>query len=428
MAAESKSPWWWRWLGMGFTSLLAAVGGGVLIYASPLVEQVIKPAKPVANFAHHAQGLTLTLQNRSTGAAEGWWDFGDGSALEPFVPQQESVQHDYPRPGTYTVKLLLRNLLGDESERSATVTLEPAETTPPAIEHYQIIPLSPDGNSPATFRVVARVKAADVCIWGFGDSRPLEVSSDTTGTLDRLVTLQEPGWFTFRLVAVAGKKTAEKSEVVFVGMGNPSPAEAALQVTYEAARVERENQMVHVPVAFPAQSEAASHPFQVERSVAPGYRIVDAKLLRAGGNVQDPRVEVAADRTRFVVKGQLTRGKNLLGKRSPPPTWAAPVQLTLEKQGKAVTKTSDPILVQLQVPGQTVVPLPVLPAGWEVKNRKMTLELRDGTQVVYKDSKLPLGTVVRLKSKSVVVSGQEADGQVRLQIAETNTALRPVGN
>ena len=100
MAEERKGSALGGWFKAGITSILGLIGGGILMYVSPLVNNVIKPPKPVANFSQQADGLTVTFQNRSTGASGGWWDFGDGSALEPFVANQENIVHTYPHAGT----------------------------------------------------------------------------------------------------------------------------------------------------------------------------------------------------------------------------------------------------------------------------------------------------------------------------------------
>src|SRR5439155_18897180 len=106
-----------------FRRLFALVGtiagmcsGAALMYLSPLVDRVVKPGKPLANFAVETEGLSATFHNRYAG--EGWWDFGDGSPLEPATPDQSSITHTFPHPGTYTTKLLVRNFVGDEHERS----------------------------------------------------------------------------------------------------------------------------------------------------------------------------------------------------------------------------------------------------------------------------------------------------------------------
>src|SRR5687768_3290485 len=101
------------WIKAGVTSIFGVCSGAVLMYVSPLVSNAIKPSKPIANFGPQVQGLTVAFQNRSTGGSTGTWDFGDGSLMEPFSPNQETVTHTYTHPGTYNVKLSLRNILGE---------------------------------------------------------------------------------------------------------------------------------------------------------------------------------------------------------------------------------------------------------------------------------------------------------------------------
>ena len=110
------------WLKTIFGTLAGLLSGAIMMYASPLLDKIIKPAKPVANFAVESDNLTVSFHNRSSGGTEGWWDFGDGSALEPFVSTQESVSHTYARPGVYSVKLSVRNLFNEENDRSASVS------------------------------------------------------------------------------------------------------------------------------------------------------------------------------------------------------------------------------------------------------------------------------------------------------------------
>src|SRR6266852_8634344 len=79
--AEAKNGFGWlKAVGGGIGGL---VSGAIMMYASPLVDKFVKPPKPVANFEKLIDGTTITFHNRSTGATDGWWDFGDGTALEP---------------------------------------------------------------------------------------------------------------------------------------------------------------------------------------------------------------------------------------------------------------------------------------------------------------------------------------------------------
>src|SRR5262245_47377542 len=81
------------WIKAILTSMFGLVTGAVIMYLTPLVNSAIKPPKPIANFAAQVNGLSVNFNNRSEGAVKGWWDFGDGSALEPFDPKAENVKH-----------------------------------------------------------------------------------------------------------------------------------------------------------------------------------------------------------------------------------------------------------------------------------------------------------------------------------------------
>src|SRR5579871_6995221 len=98
---------------------IGLASGAAMMYATAIINSVVKPAKPLANFAVEADGLTVTFHNRYAG--EGWWDFGDGSALEPATADQESISHTYLKPGTYSAKLTVQNFVGDSNDRSVPI-------------------------------------------------------------------------------------------------------------------------------------------------------------------------------------------------------------------------------------------------------------------------------------------------------------------
>ena len=419
------------WVKAGITSMVGLCSGAVIMYVSPLVNSAIKPGKPIANFGQQAQGLTVTFQNRSSGGGEGWWDFGDGSPLEPYSANQETVTHTYPRPGNYTARLSLRNFLGEENERAVAVTLDGSSTTGPVIEAFKVIPLKPDGNAPATFRVVSQIKNADLCIWSLGDDRPLDISNDTSPYQDRLVTIREPGYYTLRLVAVGGKQTAEKAESVFVGMGDSTKPGAMLQVTFEAIQVERATKEVNLNAAFPPERRDNSFPFSMTH-VEPGYQIVDAKFKTAkDASVKNAKLTIAPDKSKVVLSGELVKPSGFIAglqKNTPPIKWTPTVVLTLERRSGPMPKVSDPIVANLNLPGTTVLPLPKLSGGWEVQSSSIALELRDGANVVYRDSKLPNGNVVPFKNRPYRVVAIPGPDSLRLDVIESNGPLRPIGN
>src|SRR5207253_7454039 len=199
----------------------------------------VKPPLPVANFAVSADGLTATCQNHATGNS-GWWDFGDGSPLEPFDAEQPTVAHAYAKPGTYGVKLTVRNLTSDENDRTVSVDVSAVGKDAPAapsIAGFTVQPLSPANMAPATFRVTADVQNADHLVWDLGDGR-VEVA-EAGGKIDRLVTFDKPGSFPVQLVAHNGKAAAKQAAAVKVDAPPDGTLMAVLTITDGGTRVDR---------------------------------------------------------------------------------------------------------------------------------------------------------------------------------------------
>ena len=144
------------------------VGGVATMYATALFDQVVKPAKPMANFAAKADGLNVTFESKATGES-GWWDFGDGSALEQFTPTQPTISHTYAKTGNFNVKLTVRNFLAEENDRTVPVevgtqsTASNATTPTGPTTQLTVVPIVPNPTAPATFKVTATwpIKAAE---------------------------------------------------------------------------------------------------------------------------------------------------------------------------------------------------------------------------------------------------------------------------
>src|SRR5262245_52658109 len=201
------------WFKAGILGVVGLGGGIAGTYATAVVNSVVKPAKPVANFSVAAEGLTVTCQNRASGDS-GWWDFGDGTALEPFALDSQ-VTHTYTKPGTYSVKLTVRNFLADENERSVPVEIKagPKDALAPLITGFAVTPVGSSSMAPATFRVTGDVVNADHCVWDYGDGR-LEVAA--AGKIDRMVTFDKPGAFPLSLVAHSSTQAVKQASAVRV--------------------------------------------------------------------------------------------------------------------------------------------------------------------------------------------------------------------
>ncbi len=86
------------WIKTLLGTLGGLVSGAALTYVTPLVDRAVKPPPPVANFKVDCDGFSARFQNLSTGG-QGWWDFGDGTPLEPVLPDVPYVPHTYAHAG-----------------------------------------------------------------------------------------------------------------------------------------------------------------------------------------------------------------------------------------------------------------------------------------------------------------------------------------
>jgi hypothetical protein len=289
------------WIKAGVIGVLGLGGGIAGTYATAVVNQVVKPAKPVANFSVAADGLTVTCQNRATGES-GWWDFGDGTALEPFAADAP-VTHTYAKPGGYAVKLTVRNFLGEENERSVPVEVAtgPKELPAPLISGFAVQSVSPVAYAPATYRVTADVVNADHTVWDFGDGR-VEVAGG--GKIDRMVTFDRPGAFPLVLVAHNDKQAVKQAGAVKVETPPVGSVTAVLKVTDTGSQVARHTRTESVAIPVPA-GKAAQPNFTRTVQARPGSTIADADPARPSvAGVKNLKVTVAADKRSVIVSGE----------------------------------------------------------------------------------------------------------------------------
>lgn len=399
------------------SSIVGLLSGAVIMYLSPLVNNAIKPPKPVPNFSFAADGAAVTFNNRSTGGTQGWWDFGDGSALEPFAPNQASITHRFPGPGSYAVKLSLHNLIGDEVERSVPVRID--NVAPPVIEDFQVVPVltgraraSKNPCAPATFRITGNLKDADLIIWSV-DDHPLELLNMGQGSLEHYVTFASYGPKKIRLMAVSGKHRTEKAVDVWVDVPEDDPLILIQQTSYASAP-----KTIPISVSFPAQFTGASYPFEVSRRVGPDSCILNATFDQPNERlVRNPKLTIAADKKSFTVTGELLR-QNAAG--GAPASWFAKVEMNVANQATPGAKKCQPVSAMLQLPGRTVVALPTstgaLAGGIE-------WELREGMTVLYKDTKLPATQILRFKDQTYRVSVSSIGSQLQIDAVETGPTV-----
>lgn len=407
------------WLKAFYGTLAGVLSGACMMYLSPLLDKVIKPAKPVANFAVDVQGLTVEFHNRSSSKADGWWDFGDGAPLELVSAEREGVAHTYAKAGTYTVKLTLRNILNEESERAVTINVENASTLPPAILSLDAVPVSPGSYAPATFRLLTKTKNATLCVWDTDEDRPLEFVADPPEDQDRLVTFTQPGGYVVKLAAVNGKQALQKSVIVQVQEAPTGTLTAWLHVNAQMTKVERAEHPVTITEAYMGH-DGAAQPINRRIPARQGYEVAAVRLAEpvASDRAANLTVKVAPDKRSALLTGDLLCNPGLVVQKNlaPPPL---PIRLQLSEERRTlITTPTLPVTTTLNLPGSSVVTLPPAPCDCANIQRQFHLELRQGDQVVWQDSRLPNNALVTVGNRRYTLTATPLGDQVRIDLAE----------
>ncbi len=420
----------------GFGVFKAALGGfaglatGVIgVYATALVDQVAKPGKPVANFAVRAEGLSVAFQNQATGQS-GWWDFGDGSPLEPFEPEK-SVTHAYAKPGTYSAKLTVRNFLMEENDRSVPVDLTTAAAAVgPSIDGFTVESIGGAATAPATFRLRGEVKNADRVIWDMGNDK-LEVT-DSPGVFEKLIVIERAGKIPIQLIGLMGKTPVRKVAVVEVAAPINGALSAILRVTDAGTQVERKEFPETASLPIPAKK---AEPIERVFAAKPGFAVAEARL----GPVKSPavknlKVEVAADKRSAKLTGDWASTGDAAQKATGGSEVMVPLVLVEEKSTpviappatRAAVFTGEGSFVMLNSdnPARSAsLPIPAPPPGLTNATRSMQLQIEEmvGGRVavigLVEDLKLPLRrtlTSMTTKTTYIIEASQSADGALRV--------------
>lgn len=321
------------WIKAGVLGVLGLCGGVGGTYFTAVVDRAVKPAKPVANFAVAADGLSVTCENRASGES-GWWDFGDGTPLEPFAPDQP-MKHTYAKPGSYAVKLIVRNYFGEENDRTVPIEVGTAtaakDAPPPQIAAFAVQPLGAAAVAPATFRVTADVTNAGSCVWDYGDGR-VEVTE--AGKIDRLVTFERPGTFAVSLVAHNGRTGAKQTAQAKVDAPREGTTMAVLRVTDTGTKLDR---LVGTEaVAVPVPNDKGAPGFSKSVPARAGFTVVSAEVAGAPASMKNVKAQVAADRRSVTLTGE----------------WAGDVRATNKAAG------GSDALVRLKLTQERAVPVP----------------------------------------------------------------------
>jgi len=367
-AAEKKGS---GWMTAAFIGLIGVGGGVAGTYATAVVNQVVKPTRPVANFSISTDGLTVSCRNHASGDS-GWWDFGDGTPLEPFAAEKP-IAHVYTKPGNFTIKLTVRNYFADENERSVPVEIATGVKDAPApiVTGFAVSPVGSHSTAPATFRITADVAHADSCLWDFGDGR-VEVTGG--GKIDRMVTFDKPGTFAVQLFALTDKAAVKQATTVKVDAAPVGTLTAVLKVT------DGGNWVVRLPrtesVAIPVPNVKNPQPFTKLVQARAGFTISDATLgTPTVPGVKNLKVAVAADKRSLTVLGEWAGDPKAVHQAAGGSDAIIPVKYT-EERITPLQRSVTMVTGTLTTNGRCDLPLPPSLQGITGATREYQIEIR----------------------------------------------------
>lgn len=315
-------------LGLGGAAGLAT--GVIGVYATAIVDKVAKPPKPLANFSCTTEGLTVTCNNLASGQT-GWWDFGDGTTLEAFEADKPQVTHAYDKPGSYTVKLVVRNFLNEENDRAVGVTVAPPTVATgggPAVTNLTVEPIGP-GIAPATFRVKGTLQNAQKMLLDSGtDAHPPEWVA-AGGTFEKLVVYEQPGLYPFQVFALGGEKVSKQWKPVEVKAPPAGALSVVVKVTDTGTKAERQAKPVTIPIRVPEKPAGS-----FERVVLPdaGFTLAEVKLGAVTSKaVKGVKAELAADRKSAKLSGEWTGTVEAVNRAAGGSDVMLPLTLTQER-------------------------------------------------------------------------------------------------
>ncbi len=342
----------------GGAAAFGLLTGAAMMYGRAAVDKVVKPTRPVANFSvGGVDGLTVSLQNQAAGDS-GWWDFGDGTALEPFVTDQPAA-HTYTKPGNYPVKLLVRNFLMEENDRTVPVEVAaPASAAPGLLPKLtlEVRPIGPQSVAPATFQVRGKVENVERAFLDLGD----RVELAEVGTFEKYIVLDKPGTSAIQLIGHSGKQVVKQSQSVNVIGDRAGGASAVVRTVDSGTRIEPATwpELVPVPLVKAAKT------FEKVVPARPGFTLSAAKLGASPKGVKGLTAAVAADKRSVKLAGEWEAGAT-----------EAMVPLTLT--GERAVPVSFPQTAAVPFDGSAAtVPLPPQRRDIAGLTRRVSVELR----------------------------------------------------
>jgi PKD repeat protein len=411
---EAKRKGWFKAVAGTMLGLLSGAAG---MYISPLINSVVKPSKPLANFAVETDGLTATFHNRYAG--EGWWDFGDGTPLEPALPQQASISHTYAKPGTFPAKLMVRNFIGDEHERSVSleVTVASATAAAPAISTFTAVPVGADRSAPATFRLLAQTTNAERLIWDLGGDRQPEVITEGTAKQEKFMTFGAPGDHTIQLVAVSGGQAVKHTEVVHVDAPKAGMLVARLRVTDRGTKSVVRTVTERVAITL-TKSSTSTVPFDKTISAHNRSTITEAKAGEIDPAFRNVKLAIAADKRSLRITGELSPTKEMLASPNPP---TIPILVTHSSQWTMNAPATE-VTGTLGLPGSVTLPLPPAPADCAQPQRTVVLEIGGANGFVWQQA-VPTTSYLDVGGRRYTVKAVPVGNDIKIDILPGGVGL-----
>jgi len=398
-------------------SALGLGTGAAAMYFHAAFDQLVKPAKPLANFQVSADGLTVSVENRATGQS-GYWDFGDGTALEPFDPSLQVVTHTYPKPGKYDVKLIVRNFLMEETDRSVNVDLTSPSTASnsPKITDFKVQTIT--DQVPATFRITGKVQNADELIWKLGDRT--EHTSMPAEQIDRYVTFDHDGRYPIVLTAFSKSRKDPQVNVESVEVKKTlkDTYDTMVFVTDAGTKTEQRTHMVKLPVPI-RDAKGPTKGFNRVLQASPNSVILKAEIDRSMPTVaKNVKCEVAKDQKSATISGEWTASGDAVAKAAGGSDLAVPVILT-EEMRTTLSPRRQSLSGVMDAESKITVKLPPRPLGAGIRTVSVDfgLSTRDGKRMKIVQGTLDANGV--WQSTPTAIGGQ----QVRIQAVMKNDTV-----
>lgn len=415
-----------NYLKIVFGSFLGLCTGGVMMYANALFDRVVKPPKPVANFsAGTTDGLTATFQVMASGQS-GWWDFGDGSALEPFDADKTQVSHTYAKGGSYKVGLTVRNFLMEENDRSISVDVAATAATagpnalPPTVKGWKVEAVS-GTQAPATFHVTGELENADEVIWRLGNDKTEHLTAQA-GPIDKYVRIDQPG--TQHIVLTALSKTKKDPQVlvhsVDVQAQKSAVYNATLTVTDSAEKVDAVRMTEVVPVPVRDKAGAATKGFSRVITASPNATLRSVELDKAAKPIfrkDSVKVALAADRKTATVTGEWGQTGDALLREAGGSDAMLPLVVVEERVTRLSPRTSQ-LSGTLDNKQQIVIRTPPnpLPGAKRSMAVEFGLLMPDGKRIAVASGQLDAAgnwsSKAKLGGKDTTISARTVNGQV----------------